>query len=76
MKDTEKELPELCYWRRWEKRFHEPTTMELKYALSKRKKNGLDRCVIIINNKMYLNVKETFKYFNEDCREVPTKILT
>lgn len=66
---TDTMTPKLCYWRRWEGQFGEPKTGALKYALLNRKENGFNRCTRIINNKIYLDVEETFKYFNS-CKEV------
>jgi hypothetical protein len=60
--------PKLVYWRRWESQFQEPRTGTLKYALLNRKKTGFFRCVRVINKRLYLDVEETFKFFNS-CKE-------
>lgn len=59
-----KNEPKIVYWRRWEEYFQEPKTGTLKYALLKRKKNGFSKCVRIINNRIYLDVESTNKFFN------------
>lgn len=67
---TEKGIPKIVYWRRWEETFGEPRTGTLKYALLNRKDTGFDRCVRVINKRLYLDVQETFDFFNNSCREV------
>ena len=66
--NTEK-LPKLIYWRRWEGQFQEPKTGTLKYALLNRKETDFNRCVRIINKRIYLDVQSTFEFFNS-CKEV------
>lgn len=69
MTEQEKEFPKIVYWRRWENTFGEPKTGTLKYALLNRKDTGFDRCVRVINKRLYLDVNETFEFFNS-CKEV------
>lgn len=61
--------PRIVYWRRWEAEFGEPKTGTLKYALLNRKETGFQRCVRLINKRIYLDVESTFDYFNS-CKEV------
>lgn len=61
--------PKIVYWRRWEEQFGEPRTGTLKYALLNRKETGFQRCVRIINKRIYLDVETTFEFFNS-CKEV------
>lgn len=61
--------PKIIFWKRWEKEFREPRTGTLKYALLNRKDTGFDRCVRVINGRIYLDVEATFKFF-DSCKEV------
>jgi hypothetical protein len=61
--------PKIIYWRRWQEQFGEPRTGTLKYALLNRKETGFNRCVRLINGRIYLDVEETFAFFNS-CREI------
>lgn len=61
--------PRIVYWRRWEELFREPKTGTLKYALLNRKDTGFDKCVRVINKRIYLNVEATFAYFDA-CKDI------
>lgn len=63
-----KKSPRIIFWKRWEAEFQEPKTGTLKYALLNRKKTGFDKCVRIINKRVYLDVDSTFAFF-EGCKE-------
>jgi hypothetical protein len=57
--------PKIVPWKKWKTYFKEPSTGTLKYMLLDRKDTGFERCVRYINNRIYLDVEETFKFFNE-----------
>jgi len=65
----DQENSKLIYWRKWEEKFKYPKTGTFKYLLLHRKKNGFDKCIRIINKRIYLNIDETHNYF-ENCKEV------
>jgi hypothetical protein len=58
------EKPKLVFWKRWEQVFGEPKTGTIKYALLNRKETGFHKCVRMINKRVYLDVAETFRYFD------------
>jgi hypothetical protein len=54
----------IVFWKRWEKEYGEPKTGTIKYMLLNRKETGFDKCVRVINKRIYLNVSQTYKYLN------------
>ena len=58
------DVPKIVFWKRWEAMFGEPKTGTIKYALLNRKETGFHRCVRFINGRIYLDVHETFRFFD------------
>lgn len=63
--EKKQELPKLVPYRKWKDFFTFPGEGALKYLLLKRKENGFSKCVRIINNRIYLDVEATHRYFND-----------
>lgn len=64
MKAGESGTPKLVPYRKWPDHFCYPSVGTLKYLLLRRKDNGFDVCVRVINNRIYLDTEKTFQWFN------------
>lgn len=60
----------LIFWREWEEKFGSPSKGEMRYLILHRRDRKFNHCCHRINGKIYLNVQETLKFFNESCKEV------
>lgn len=58
----------IIFWKDWNKYYKYPSVGTIKYLLLNRASNGFTKCIRIINKRIYLNIEETNKYF-DDCKE-------